>query len=716
MRIPRTLRIIGTVALAGPVLLISLNPSGGAYVTFGFELPTSQRDFRVYNNFTNSQANNNGSASANFPGAVGAVLAIWKGGVEWESRSYGDGSGDPTQGNLGDGGADFDWTWQGETTSVGGYDSNVVSSGASCGGGTLAYAEGVSSNGWRIRFCNGWTWQDGPGDNSSMDIQGVAAHEFGHALGLGHSGTFAATMYASINGDGVPDRSIHSDDINGVQAAYSSATSNKVSITGITGSTAIGGTLTVAGSNFTNSGNEVWFTKSSSNGVPTKVTGVSSSGGGTSLTITIPSGIQDGSINVKSSSSSGKSLSNSWPFEIGVQTGPSISSISPSGADQGSTAVVTVSGAGFQGGASLVLTQGAFQINATGEAVAGSSTLTATVSLSAAPFGPYDVTVTNPDSLTDTLTAGFTVTDPTNQTPVLLSITPDAADAGTTVAVTVLGMDFQPGAQLTIELGPSTISGASELVVGSTLMLATLDLSGAAPGDWDVTVTNPSMDSGTLVGAFAVIDPSPAGSPVITAATPAQPPVIAETPILVTLTGSHFSTVTKVTIDGQHVLEGFGEVFVLGDTSVQFFLPLVDHLGAVPVTLENAVGTSLPFNLDVVPVTSPTLYMQNPIVFTLQEVTQAMASDPGDIHVLWAAWSNQPTPVPGIVDLDIGNFGTSLALWWALPTAATGVTSATFVIPAEVLPGSYWWQGAVANPALDLPAPVTNTVFTAILF
>ena len=247
-------------------------------------------------------------------------------------------------------------------------------------------------------------------------------------------------------------------------------------------------------------------------------------------------------------------------------------------------------------------------------------------------------------------------------------------------------------------------------------MFATLDLTAAAPGAWDVTVTNPTGDAGTLAGAFAITDPSPPGSPLITAATPAQPPVVDSTPTLITLTGSNFSTVTKVTVDGQHTLEGFGEVFVLSDTSLQFFLPLVDHLGSVPVTLENAIGTSLPIYLDVVPVSTPTLYMQNPIVFTLQEVTQAMASDPGDIHVLWAAWSNQPTPVPGIVDLDIGNFGTALSLWWALPTASTGVTSATFIIPAEVLPGSFWWQGAVVTPALDLPAAVTNTVFTAVLF
>src|SRR5690606_25596821 len=124
----------------------------------------------------------------------------------------------------------------------------------------LAYMQGPISDGWRIRYLSGWTWQDGPGNNGSMDIQGIATHEIGHSLGLDHSTVSASTMYFAASGSGVSDRSIHNDDIAGLQAIYGAKSSNKPRITGLSGSSNIGGTLTIHGQNFTPTGNEVWFT------------------------------------------------------------------------------------------------------------------------------------------------------------------------------------------------------------------------------------------------------------------------------------------------------------------------------------------------------------------------------------------------------------------------------------------------------------------------
>ena len=51
-------------------------------------------------------------------------------------------------------------------------------------------------------------------------IEDIAAHEFGHALGLGHSTSANATMYPSVSSCNMSNRTLDADDIAGVQALY----------------------------------------------------------------------------------------------------------------------------------------------------------------------------------------------------------------------------------------------------------------------------------------------------------------------------------------------------------------------------------------------------------------------------------------------------------------------------------------------------------------
>ena len=66
---------------------------------------------------------------------------------------------------------------------------------------------------------NNWTVSD---SNIQVDLQSVAAHEFGHALGLGHSADSGAVMYANY-GAGALRRTLSPDDQAGVAALYGAA-------------------------------------------------------------------------------------------------------------------------------------------------------------------------------------------------------------------------------------------------------------------------------------------------------------------------------------------------------------------------------------------------------------------------------------------------------------------------------------------------------------
>jgi hypothetical protein len=58
------------------------------------------------------------------------------------------------------------------------------------------------------------------GCSGGFYIEDIAAHEFGHALGLGHSASTNATMYFSTSSCNMNNRTLDADDIAGVRALY----------------------------------------------------------------------------------------------------------------------------------------------------------------------------------------------------------------------------------------------------------------------------------------------------------------------------------------------------------------------------------------------------------------------------------------------------------------------------------------------------------------
>ncbi|RMH05323.1 MAG: hypothetical protein D6702_00610 [Planctomycetota bacterium] len=347
---------LGLALLGGSATLVVPDEATG-FSTIGGNLGLTQRDCRIYDNFTDAAAHNNTQPHPNWPGYTEIELSCWKAMAEWGSRKFGDGSGDSTQFQIGDGRANFNFFWNGEASGVGGYNANINSPIAGSSGGVLAYTETPISDGWRIRYYEAWTWSDGPDQigPGEMDFQGVATHELGHALGLGHSNDPAATMYAYASGNGVPDRSIEQDDRDGVIFIYG-ARDNNVNpwIDSVGGSTAPGGTCVLTGGNFSATGNEVWLNSdvldsSQTGGEPYKITGLASTNGGTQLSFVVPAtGIEPGAVHVKAGGGNGhKYLSEGEPFDYGgAGNTDRIALTGPTVATAGSTVFFDFSGAG----------------------------------------------------------------------------------------------------------------------------------------------------------------------------------------------------------------------------------------------------------------------------------------------------------------------------------------------------------------------------------
>ena len=98
------LALSGLGAAFGLVASLSTPVDTSGWSLIGGSLGVGQRDFRVFNNFTDASANNNTTPDPDFPSATGATQAIWKGHIEWASGWYlGVGDQDPTQSRLGTG-------------------------------------------------------------------------------------------------------------------------------------------------------------------------------------------------------------------------------------------------------------------------------------------------------------------------------------------------------------------------------------------------------------------------------------------------------------------------------------------------------------------------------------------------------------------------------------------------------------------------------------
>jgi len=218
-----------------------------------------------------------------------------------------------------------------------------------------------------------------------------------------------------------------------------------------------------------------------------------------------------GQWNVVVTNTDGQSGILSNGFTITMPLAPTVTSIMPNTGIRGTSVnIPNLAGSNFVSGATAKLTRtGDPDIDATGVTVVSSTQITCTFPIpSGATTGLWDVVVTNPDTQFGTLTNGFMVMYPA---PTVTSILPVSGNRGWPVSITNLGgSNFLSGATVKLaRTGYSDIIATGVTVVSSTQITCTFDLNGAAAGQWNVVVTNPDAQYGTLINGFTVNSPVP---------------------------------------------------------------------------------------------------------------------------------------------------------------------------------------------------------------
>jgi PKD repeat protein len=230
-------------------------------------------------------------------------------------------------------------------------------------------------------------------------------------------------------------------------------------------------------------------------------------------------------------------------FEIQTTT-PSVTSIDPTSGFNSSTVDITnLGGTGFWTGSSttdVVLRRSGYtDIGGSVVTVLTETQIACTLDLTGHAAGLWDVVVTNPDGKTATLPAAFEIQPPI---PSVTAITPASGVNTTTVSITNLaGSGFWPGSTTVVILNrtgyPDTIAAGDIMVIDSTHITCTFDLTGQQAGPWNVVVTNPDGQVAMLTNGFWIQTPGPG----ITSITPASG-VNTTTVSITHLAGSYFNT------------------------------------------------------------------------------------------------------------------------------------------------------------------------------
>jgi|GEM_PF-699018 len=234
---------------------------------------------------------------------------------------------------------------------------------------------------------------------------------------------------------------------------------------------------------------------------------------------------------------------------------PSVSSVTPAAGSLSGGNTVTVLGSGFTAGATVTFGGSAPAVMSVISAAQGS------VTVPAGSAGNVNVTVTNPDSQSSTLSNGYRY----QAAPVVSTISPSSGSNTGGTSVTIYGLGFLSGATVTIGGSSCTSVG----VAGNGLSL-TCTTSPMTSGAADVRVTNSDGQFGNLSSGYTYTGSSP------------PPTLVSVSPTSGTAAGG-----TSISISGTNFVSG--ATVSIGGTSAS--ISSVTSTSIVAVTSAKTAGT-----------------------------------------------------------------------------------------------------------------------------
>jgi len=117
--------------------------------------------------------------------------------------------------------------------------------------------------------------------------------------------------------------------------------------------------------------------------------------------------------------------------------------------------------------------------------------------------------------------SGYIVLFAGDPAPMIYELDPNTRTNDGAASIALTGAGFKQGASVRLTRDGQSDISATDVVVTSTKITCTFDLSGKATGAWDVVVTNPDLQEGSLPGGFTItsttlavtsITPSSAGN------------------------------------------------------------------------------------------------------------------------------------------------------------------------------------------------------------